>query len=95
MTDPEVLEDCILDLAVTGEDEFAEAAAVEEDVAFPETPWTVVNGLEHVVWGPVSLAPTADGALHLGVATASDNNWINPGRYAVAHLAADGTQGCR
>ena len=92
VTDPEVLEDCILDLAVTGEEEFAEAAAVEEDVAFPETPWTVVNGLEHVVWGPVSLAPTADGTLHLGVATAADNNWINPGRYVVAHLAPDDSQ---
>ncbi len=92
VTDPEVLEDCILDLAVTGEEAFAEAAAVEEDVAFPETPWTVVNGLEHVVWGPVSLAPTADGTLHLGAATAPANNWINPGQYVVAHLGADGAQ---
>ena len=92
VTDPEVLEDCIVDLAVTGEDAFAEAAALEEDVAFPETPWTVVNGLEHTVWGPVSLAATPDGTLHLGAATAATNNWADPGQYVVAHIGADGTQ---
>ena len=84
MTDPEVLEDCILDLAVTGEDAFAEAAAVEEDVAFPETPWTDRRRASSTSSeAPVSLAPTADGTLHVAAATAPDARLSSAGQYAV------------
>ena len=34
--------------------------------------------------GPVSLAPTADGTLHVGAATAPTNDWADPGQYVVA-----------
>ena len=92
MTDPEVLEDCILDLAVTGEEAFAEAAAVEEDVAFPETPWTVVTASSTSSGAPSRWRrrPTArcTSARRRHRPTTGQ-----PGQYVVAHLGADGAQG--
>ena len=93
VTDPEVLEDCILDLAVTGEDAFAEAAAIEEDVAYQETAWQTVTGLENITIPPVALAPTPDGALHVAAATTPTHDFLLDGQYAVTSLGADDAQG--
>jgi hypothetical protein len=95
VTDPEVLEGCILDVAVTNDDAFAAAAAVEEDVAYPDTPWQVVAGLEHTTSAPVSLAALADGSLYLAGATtpAPDHDFLAPGQYVVTTLGPDDVQG--
>lgn len=62
VTAPAALEDCILDVALTGQAAFAESAAREE--ALVATTWTrLAAGAARS--GPVSLARTGDGTLHL------------------------------
>lgn len=62
VTAPAALEDCILDVALTGQAAFAASAAKEE--ALVSTTWTrlAAGGTRY---GPVSLARTGDGTLHL------------------------------
>jgi hypothetical protein len=87
VTDPGVLAGCILDVALTGQTEFADAAAREEElasVAWRKLAW----GADRT--GPLSIARTPDGSLHL----AADER---PGGTGAEHavsvrLAPDGTE---
>lgn len=62
VTAPAALEDCILDVVLTGQAAFAASAAKEESLV--STTWTrlAAGGSRS---GPVSLARTGDGTLHL------------------------------
>lgn len=79
ITDPDILEGCILDTAVTGEEGFAEAASVQQTaerppgpVEVPDTPvaWSPIAALA-ARSGPVGLGVTPDGALHLAATVRS------------------------
>ncbi len=97
VTDPNLLEDCILDVALTDEDDFAEAAAVQQTAdreptpeQTPDTPmsWSVIDAFA-TRRDAVGLAFTPDGVLH-AAANVRDGT-----RDALVHvpIGADGRVG--
>lgn len=83
VTEPGPLEDCILDVALTGDPAFAVDALAVQDAG--QVAWTPLRaGGDRT--GRLDLLGTADGALHLGYAARPD---------AIRHVAvgADGTEG--
>ena len=76
VTEPSALEDCILDVALTGEEAFARDAAIAQDAV--RVPWTRL-GAGAFRSGPLSLARAVDGALHLTFVepTGSEDRVVN------------------
>jgi von Willebrand factor type D domain len=90
--DPEVLEDCILDVGSTGDEEFAEAAAAEEEATLTETPWTPVPALARLV-DDAHAAAGGDGVLWIGGALQAAGTSANPISFAVVPVTAAGAVG--
>lgn len=89
VTDPALLPGCILDVAVTGEPEFATSAAIEQATTGPPpVDWHEVPALAARI-DELSLAATSDGVVHAVAAVRQG------GVESVIHvpLAADGSTG--
>ncbi|MEZ5099519.1 MAG: VWD domain-containing protein [Thermoleophilia bacterium] len=87
VTDPVLLEDCILDVALTGDEAFA--AAAEREQALVAVDWRrLAFGAD--ASGTLALARTPDGALTLAV---QERPVGAPARIGAVSVAADGTEG--
>ncbi len=93
ITDPAVFESCVLDVAATGSDAFADSAKTEEQASAISTPWRPLAGLQGEDVGPASIAVSGDGALHVAVIAEPSHASGRPGNYLETSLDAQDRQG--
>jgi hypothetical protein len=90
VVEEDLLEDCILDVALSGDDDFARSAAAAED-AVAAVPWRELAGLGDLRRRP-SVAPSGDGGLAIALARVPRDAG-RPSDRAVTVIGPDGTQG--
>ncbi|HUO74781.1 MAG TPA: VWD domain-containing protein [Solirubrobacteraceae bacterium] len=93
ISDPDVFQACVLDVAATGSDAFADSARTEEQASAISTPWQPLAGLQNEDLSPTSVAVTADGVLHIAVIGSAARNSGQPGNYLETTLDPQDRQG--